>query len=477
MQEAPESDCATAVDWKAPGAVLLISCYELGHQPMGLAGPMGLLRDRGFRPAALDISIEPLNPRMVRAAAFVGISVPMHTALRLGVTAAARIRELNPDCHLCFYGLYASLNSEYLFAGNADSVVGGASHAPLVDWIESLAAGLGQPPEGVSRQAHVRAPQLSRPPRSVPSREGLPALGRYAQLEAQGQRIRAGYVEATQGCLHQCLHCPITPVWNGRFVAVDQNDVLTDIRAQVELGAGHITFGDPDFLNGPRHSLDIVRKMHKEHPSLTFDMTTKVEHVLRHPSIFPELRDSGCLFVVSAVESLSDEVLRILEKGHTRKDVETALGIVRDAGITLRPTWVAFTPWTSLDDYEQMLEFVQEHDLIDAVDPVQFAVRLLIPPGSALLNAVRGESWLRELDREKLTHVWRHPDPRMDELADEVSSVVERAAKGRGDSAQTFHQIRLLARTKAGLPPPVMPAQVLQPRRMRPPRLTEDWFC
>ena len=76
-------------------------------------------------------------------------------------------------------------------------------------------------------------------------------------------------------------------MWNGRFVAVDQNDVLSDIRGQVELGAGHITFGDPDFLNGPRHSLDIVREMHEEFPALTFDMTTKVEHILRHAKVFP----------------------------------------------------------------------------------------------------------------------------------------------------------------------------------------------
>ena len=170
-------------------------------------------------------------------------------------------------------------------------------------------------------------------------------------------------------------------------------------------------------------------------------------------------------------------MLGISRRGILVKTSKMALEIVRDAGITLRPTWVAFTPWTTLDDYEQMLTFVQEHDLIDAVDPVQFAVRLLIPPGSALLDAARGESWLGELDRERLTHVWRHPDRRMDELADEVGAIVEMAAKGRADSAQTFHQIRLIVRTKAGLPPPEMPAQVLQPRRMRPPRLTEDWFC
>src|SRR5262249_57528241 len=104
----------------------------------------------------------------------------------------------------------------------------------------------------------------------------------------------------------------------------------------------------------------------------TFDFTAKIEHVLKHPEVFPELGASGCLFMVSAVESLSDRVLTVLEKNHTRADVEKALKIVHAAGIALRPTWVAFTPWTTLGDYLEVLEFIEENGLIDHVDPVQY---------------------------------------------------------------------------------------------------------
>ena len=126
--------------------------------------------------------------------------------------------------------------------------------------------------------------------------------------------------------------------------------------------------------------------MHAEFPSLTFDFTTKVEHVIKHRGVFPEFSQLGCLFTVSAVESLSDRVLQILEKNHTRRDIEEAIEIVHTENIALRPTWVAFTPWTSLRDYLEVFEFVSSHALIDHVDPVQYAVRLLIPPGSYLLN-------------------------------------------------------------------------------------------
>src|SRR5213592_1050757 len=125
------------------------------------------------------------------------------------------------------------------------------------------------------------------------------------------------------------LHCPIVPVYEGRFFIVPVEVVLEDIRRQVRAGATHITFGDPDFLNGPGHSLAIVRAMRAEFPSLTFDFTAKIEHILRRRELLPDLARLGCLFIVSAVESIDDRVLAILDKGHTRGDVEAVIYLTR----------------------------------------------------------------------------------------------------------------------------------------------------
>ena len=118
---------------KRPGAILLISCYELGHQPIGLASPLGFLERAGYVPDVMDIAVETLDVEKAARAEFVGICVPMHTALRLGVHVATRLRRINPTCHICFYGLYASLNAEYLLEHHADSVIGGEYETPLVE--------------------------------------------------------------------------------------------------------------------------------------------------------------------------------------------------------------------------------------------------------------------------------------------------------------------------------------------------------
>jgi radical SAM superfamily enzyme YgiQ (UPF0313 family) len=473
-----------------PGSILLISCYELGHQPLGVALPLGFLRRAGFAPDALDVAVEQLDDAKIARARFVGICVPMHTALRLGVRVAERIREINPACHICFYGLYASLNSEYLLSHGADSCLGGEYEGPLLELVESLEAEGTQSgrrsalpgrqetaqkgrPTAVPARGMPALPYLERLDFAVPDRAALPLLENYARLDDNGQTRTAGYVEASRGCLHLCTHCPIPPVYGGRFFILPPEVVIEDIRQQVAAGATHITFGDPDFLNGPKHSLRVVRAMHEEFPQLTFDFTAKVEHLLKRGEDLPEFGAMGCLFIITAVESLSDRVLTILDKQHTRADVAAALARCRAAGIAMRPTWVAFTPWTTRADYLEVLHFIDENDLIDHVDPVQFAIRLLIPPGSWLADHAETLPHRGPLDEAAFTYRWTHPDPRMDQLHRDVTGVVEAAARAGEDPAVTFDRILNLAE---GEKPTVVRRQPKANRR-RAPRLTESWFC
>ncbi len=459
----------TLVAMREPGAILLVACYELGHQPLAVAWPAAFLEREGYAPAVMDVSVEPFDPERVRRARLVAISVPMHTALRLGVAVARRVRDVNPTCHIAFYGLYATLNAGHLLAGLADSVMSGEIEGALVDLARNL-EGAGRPP-APSRPLPVLA-KLDFP---APSRAPLPSLKKYAHLERSGGRELVGYVEASRGCKHLCRHCPIPPVYGGRFFVVPVEVLLADIRQQVEAGATHITFGDPDFLNGPGHALAAARALHEAFGALTFDFTAKIEHLLRHRDRLPELARLGCAFIVSAAESLSDAVLAHLDKGHTRADIETAIQLTAAAGITLRPTWVAFTPWTTLDDYRELLDFVETKRLVDAVDPVQFAIRLLVPPGSLLLESPALRPFLGELVEDQFYHRWTHPDPRMEALHVAVSSLVAAAADRHEDAAVTFQRVCELADQSAGVAPrPMAPPAA---RRTRPPRLTEPWFC
>ncbi len=448
--------------------VVLISTYELGRQPFGLASPAAWLRQAGAEVTCLDLSREPLDEEAVCAADLVAFYVPMHTATRMAARAVKKVKKLNSAAHLCFYGLYAPVNEGYLRKLGAQTVLGGEFEQGLLDLVNRLRAGNKSP-------AQVEpVVSLDRQKFLVPDRRGLPELPRYAHVHApDGRRVVAGYTEASRGCKHLCRHCPIVPVYNGTFRIVQRDVVLEDIRRQAAAGAEHITFGDPDFFNGIGHALALVQALHSELPAVTYDVTIKIEHLLKYAHHLPALRDTGCLFVTSAVESVDDRVLFVLEKGHTRSDFLRVAEKFREVGLVLNPTFVAFTPWATLDGYCELLRILAGLDLVDHVAPIQLAIRMLIPAGSRLLELEEVERLVGPFDEAALCYPWRHPDLRVDELCAQMQKLVARA---EDDRRSIFARIWELAHGEAKLPAPPLPG--VDPfSRTQVPYLNEPWYC
>jgi radical SAM superfamily enzyme YgiQ (UPF0313 family) len=447
---------------------LLISTYELGRQPFGIASPAAWLKRAGVEVLVADLSRTRLDADAVRGADLVALFLPMHTATRLALPVIDRVRALNPSTHICAYGLYASPNGELLRGRGVSTILGGEFEADLV----GLAQRLGAPVAAVAPvEPEAPIPRLSF---IVPDRSALPRLDKYASLEwPDGTNRIVGYTEASRGCKHLCRHCPVVPIYDGRFRVVDADVVLADVRAQVEQGARHITFGDPDFFNGIGHARRIVERMSKEMAGITYDVTIKIEHLLRHADHLALLHDTGCAFVTSAVESVDDEVLAKLEKGHTRADFERAAGLMWRASVPLVPTFVAFTPWTTMSAYVDLLEVIDSLDLVDHVPPVQWSIRLLIPAGSRLLGLSEIRDLVQPFDPLALAYPWRHSDPMVDALQQTIADL---AARGGASRVETYEAIRAAAAEAASLT--LTPtARADRHARPRVPYLTEPWYC
>ncbi|HWM88555.1 MAG TPA: CUAEP/CCAEP-tail radical SAM protein [Kofleriaceae bacterium] len=455
------------------GAILLVSCYELGHAPHGLAVPAGFLRRAGYAPALLDLAVSRIDAEMVARARLIAISVPMHTALRLALAALPRLRALAPRAVFGFTGHYAVLHRETLRELGAAFTLGGEMEEELVEVARRLDSGLGGSELGSTEAPGPDVPvSLVRLRFPAPDRSGLPPPSRYAHLiEAGGEKRVAGYTEASRGCLDTCRHCPVPAVYRGRFFVVDAGTVLADVAAQVEAGARHITFGDPDFLNGPRHGLAVARELHRRFPDVSFDITAQVTHLLRAREQLAELVELGCAFATTAVESLSDRVLEALAKRHRRADVEELLGLCDAAGLVVRPTFVPFTPWTEMADMVDLVHFLAARDLHDRVAPVQLSIRLLVPPGSLLLES--HPACFGRLEPAALGHDWVHPDPRVDRLQRRIAALVDTDATGERDPIETMADIGRLVHEAAAAPRLIPP---LRPGR-KSPRLSEPWFC
>ncbi len=453
--------------------IVLISTYEMGRQPFGLASPAAWLRKRGHQITCLDLSREALPEEAVREAELIAFYAPMHTATRLILELLQPLRRMNPRAHFCAYGLYATLTAASFHAHGVQSLFGGEFEQSLVDLAEHL-SGLSASPQIHPLDSGISMARLRF---QTPDRNGLPPLRSYAHLVLpNGEHRIAGYTEASRGCKHLCRHCPIVPVYNGVFRIVDREVVLADIRQQVAAGAQHMTFGDPDFFNGVGHAIPLVQAVHREFPQLTYDVTVKVEHLQKHGDLLRTLRATGCLFIISAVESLDDAVLQKLRKNHTRADFIRVVGACRGAGIILQPTFVPFTPWTTFEQYLDLLEGLQCLELVEAVAPIQLGIRLLIPPSSRLLELQEIQSLVGPFDAQALVFPWEHANPALDALAEEVQEIVAGSEKLKRSRPLTFDRIWSAAKIIAGRSVEES-VQPILPSRATVPYLNEPWYC
>ena len=475
--------------------VLLVSTYDLGRQPYGLASPAAWLRREGVTTDCVDTSRERLTDDRIADADLVAFYLPMHTATRLAAPLIDRVRRVNPSARIAAYGLYAPLNAEWLRERGVTDVLGPEAERELVDLAGPKGPALQDRSSAAlhDRLAVEGGSFRTRREHVTPDRTGLPPLTRYAALQMPDGSTRVvGSTDGTRGCKHLCRHCPIVPVYQGRFFAVPVDVVLEDIGAQVEAGAQHICFGDPDFLNGPTHAQRIIERVAERFPGLTYDVTIKIEHILKHEALLPLLARTGCLFITSAVESIDDNVLLQLAKGHTRADFVRAVALCRAAGVTLAPTFVAFTPWTTLEGYRELLQAIEALDLVEQVAPIQLAIRLLVTTGSPLLDLADIRAVTTTFDPALLAWPWRHADPRVDALQEAVmrlvgsnanvarsatfAAICEEAAKGSdsGDGRRVQKD-----------PASAVEGGSFRTRRDHPtltpqpavPYMTENWYC
>ena len=416
----------------------------------------------------LDLSLEKLDPEILENAGLVALYVGMHTATRIAVQALPRVKQLAPNAHLCVFGLYAPMNEALLRGLGVGTVLGGEVEPALLSLCRRLRIN-GKP---IIQSEPVIS--LGRVPFEVPDRSSLPKLARYAHLVLPDGSTRvAGFAEGSRGCKHLCRHCPVVPVYQGKFRIVPAGVVMADIRQQVREGASHISFGDPDFFNGPTHGMKLARALHEAFPNVSFDATIKIQHLIDHAALLPELRRCGCRFITSAVESVDDDILRLLDKNHTSRDFDRAVALTRAAGIALAPTFVAFTPWTTLAGTIALLERLVELQLVESVPPVQLTIRLLVPEGSYLLKLPGFKERLMAFDPGLLGYPWVHADPRVDRLQHDLQACVARSEKENLPRRELFAAVWRMAHEAPGRPVPALAANLGSPI----PRLSEPWYC
>ena len=139
----------------------------------------------------------------------------------------------------------------------------------------------------------------------------------------------------------------------------------------------------------------------------------------------------------------------------------------------MHPTFVPFTPWTTLEGYLDLLRVLVAAELVENVAPIQLGIRLLIPEGSRLLELEDVWGIVSAFDAESLVYPWRNADARVDALSETVQAIAAEADRKKESRAAAFARIWEAAHAAAGEAAPRL--QVRAARGV--PFLSEPWYC
>ena len=426
--------------------ILLLSFYDLGKQPKIISELYKKLDNGSNQIDVVDYSIEEKNLTLDNYDVL-GIYASMHTA---SVLAEQYLRDRKLPNKLFVFGLYANVFSEMF--SDFQSI-----HSFDSDELESLLEVQLNPNYSFKH--------------SVPDRTILPSITDYSHIVDGSNNLIAGSVETTYGCKHECTHCPVPIEFKGMFKTFGTEKIITDVTNQVEEGAKHISFNDPDFFNGPKHALKILQLLNEKHPSITYDSTIKVEHILKYPDYFQELKNLNMLFVISAFETTNDHVLNILQKNHSFNDLNKAVELSLENNIDIRPTWMPFSPWTEQNDLISIIKLIENYKLRETVDPIQLTIKLLVPKNSLILKRPEMKEYLLDYDPASFSYAWKYQFPNIDNIQNELFTYVLQH-ESENEYTQYLGLVDILeSHTNETL----LNSEKYSQRIV--PKLSETWFC
>lgn len=392
--------------------VAVVSAFEAKLQPILAASAAGALRSAGAQVSAWDADVCP-NDFPGGDFDLVLISIPSYEGIEAGAEVASRFK-LAGARRVLVCGQYAWLNAGTLAEltdgvvvdepeGMTGSLLAYARGEVTAAQVEGIFTGEGTRPKPRRRTARDWR---------LPARDLFPPIANYPEHSTKFGLL--GNIEATRGCHHKCSYCAVYAAYGVAAIPVDADIVLADAAQLAAQGARHFAFVDAEFFNTRRHALHVMEAVADRLGPVTFELTTRFDHILEFEAEINQMTGLGLRVITSALEFPSEKVLQVFDKGIDVPGIKKAIRAAKAAGLELRPTFITFTPWVTLTEIEALEDFLDETGIADWVDHTARQTRVLLFKGSPLL----GSPWLDGvtlIDRG-FYYDWVHPDPAVDEL-------------------------------------------------------------
>ena len=353
--------------------------------PMGLSLLAAVLERKGHRVTVVDANALNLKPEGIAPhitnADVIGITA-MTPTINAAINIAHHLKQNDSHSTIILGGAHASLLSEETLttASPIDIVVRGEGEETIIELLQALEEK--QPLDNIPGISYRRNGEvINTPARSTTvDLDSLPFLAhqllpwkRYKPYPPYGRALPFTTLITSRGCPYACSFCS-KPVFGNKFRGQSPERVVDEIACYKEkFGIKEVAFHDDIFTLSKRRAHAIADEVMKRGIKIYWTCETRVNLVdkdlLRH------MKQAGCYAIAYGIESASQQILDIFNKGITLEQVEEAVRLSQEVGLLTIGYFMIGSPGDSRETITKTIEFAKRLRL----DFAQFGITIPFP--------------------------------------------------------------------------------------------------
>jgi anaerobic magnesium-protoporphyrin IX monomethyl ester cyclase len=208
-----------------------------------------------------------------------------------------------------------------------------------------------------------------------------------------GPNVGYALVEASRGCPHHCTFCSQWKFWGRRWRAKTPKRIVDEIEyCHREFGSKFMWLADDNLgLTETTSKLcdEIISRGISD--EIVWFIQARCDDICNNSSILPKLRKSGLLWILTGLESHSQETLNSFRKDLSPSYAKQAVNLLKENDIFAQATMVLGDRKDSHESIQRLREFANE------VDPDLAIFMILTPfPGTDLYEVAKNNGWIED---------------------------------------------------------------------------------
>ncbi|NQU18527.1 B12-binding domain-containing radical SAM protein [bacterium] len=189
----------------------------------------------------------------------------------------------------------------------------------------------------------------------VPDFDGLP-IDLY-QKHQYGNNLNLPY-QISRGCTTKCSFCTFTSKYELEFKSY--NKILRElVQMKKKYNSKLFQFCDDEINNSYEYLEELCNLFIKNKLDINWGVFAKIGNLDRH--ILKKMKKAGCLWLAFGIESGSDNILRMMNKGFTSEQASKTLKDASQTGLRNAVFLMTGYPHETQEDIQQTVKFIRKN--------------------------------------------------------------------------------------------------------------------